>query len=165
MRSRTDFRCFSATAAIRHGQETLLCRVRERRRRRPLPSEPCWKVALHTAQADPYPPCSPDSCCSGCPLPLRVRLQCPSTHLTCPVAFSAGLSVVVGWSTRPMSAAFRRGPPGPIHRVMDSPCLSAGGLRFLGHPVPAAGLGRPSEDRPAYWLGPDRIGVVTFRTS
>src|SRR6516225_5189183 len=36
---------------------------------------------------------------------------------------------------------------------MNSPCLSAGGIRFLGHPVPAAGLGRPSEDRPAYWLG------------
>jgi hypothetical protein len=34
---------------------------------------------------------------------------------------------------------------------MTSPCLSAGGLRFLGRPVPAAGLGRPSEDRPAYW--------------
>jgi len=24
----------------------------------------------------------------------------------------------------------------PIHRVMSSPCLSAGGLRFLDHPVP-----------------------------
>src|SRR5439155_18739812 len=31
-------------------------RVRERRRRRPLPSEPYVKVALHTAQADHYPP-------------------------------------------------------------------------------------------------------------
>ena len=49
---------------------------------------------------------------------------------------------------------------------MVSPCLSAGGLRFLGHLVPAAGLGRPSEDRPAYWPGgPDRNGVTTFRTS
>src|SRR6516164_5058487 len=34
---------------------------------------------------------------------------------------------------------------------MTSPCLTAGGLRFLGHRVPAAGLGRPSEDRRAYW--------------
>src|SRR5689334_12812163 len=96
---------------------TTVCRVRERRHRRPLPSEPCWKVSLHTAQADHYPPCCPDSCCSGCLLPLRVRLQCRSTHLTCPVAFLASLSVVVGWSTRPTSAAFRRGPCGPIHRV------------------------------------------------
>jgi hypothetical protein len=78
-------------------------------------------------------------------------LQCRSTHRTCPLTFSASHSVVVGWSTRPTSAAFRRGPRGPIHRVMDSPCLSAGGLRFLGHPVPAAGLSRPSEDRRAYW--------------
>jgi hypothetical protein len=78
-------------------------------------------------------------------------LQCDSTHLTCPVAFLANHSVVVGWSTRPTSAAFRRGPPGPIHRVMVSPGLSAGGIRFLGHPVPAADLGRSSEDRSAYW--------------
>ena len=78
-------------------------------------------------------------------------MQCRSAHLTCPLAFWAGHPVVVGRSTRPTSAAFRRGLPGPIHRVMSSPCLSAGGVRFLGHPVPAAGLGRPSEDRPAYW--------------
>jgi hypothetical protein len=36
---------------------------------------------------------------------------------------------------------------------MTSPGLWAGGVRFLGHPVPAADLGRPSEDRPAYWPG------------
>ena len=80
-------------------------------------------------------------------------MQCRSTHLTCPVAFLTNHSVVVGWSTRPTSAAFRLEPSGPIRRVMHSPGLSAGGLRFLGHPVPAAGLGRPSEDRPAYWPG------------
>lgn len=28
---------------------------------------------------------------------------------------------------------------GPIRRVMDSPCLSAAGIRFLDHPVPAGG--------------------------
>jgi hypothetical protein len=39
-----------------------VCRVRERRRRRPLPSEPYLKVALHTAQADHYPPCFPRPC-------------------------------------------------------------------------------------------------------
>ena len=34
---------------------------------------------------------------------------------------------------------------------MNSPCLSAGGLRFLGLLVPAVGLGLPSEDRQACW--------------
>src|SRR5260370_11271912 len=120
--------------SAREPPHVLLCRVRGRRHRGHLPSEPCLKVALHTAQADHYPPCYPDSCCFGCRLPLGVRLQCRSTHLTCPVAFSANHSVVVGWSTRLTSAAFRLGPAGPIRRVMSSPCLSAGGLRFLGLP-------------------------------
>src|SRR5262249_50579314 len=63
----------------------------------------------------------------------------------------APLKSYLGVSTRPTAAAFWPRPRGPIHRVMDSPCLSAGGLRFLGHRVPAAGLGLPSEDRRAYW--------------
>src|SRR6266571_4644022 len=52
-----------------------------------------------------------------------------------------------------MSAAFRLRLNGPIRRVMDSPRLSAGGLRFLDLPVPAVGLRLPSEDRRAYWTG------------
>ena len=116
-----------------------VCRVRERRRRRPLPSEPYVKVALHTAQADPYPPCFPRPCRAGVVVsprgpfagPWRGRIQlAPSAFPTHPA--------VVGESARPTSAAFRRGPRGPIHRVMPSPCLWAGGVRFLGHPVPAA---------------------------
>ena len=36
-----------------------------------------------------------------------------------------------------------RGTPwGAIRRVMGSPCLSAAGVRFLSHPVPAVGLAR-----------------------
>jgi hypothetical protein len=34
---------------------------------------------------------------------------------------------------------------------MSSPRLSAGGIRFLDHRVPAEELGLPSEDRQAYW--------------
>jgi len=34
---------------------------------------------------------------------------------------------------------------------MTSPCLTAGGLRFLGHRLPAADLGLSSEDGRAYW--------------
>ena len=52
-----------------------------------------------------------------------------------------------------MSAAFRLRPEGPIRRVMASPRLSAGGLRFLDLHVPAVGLSLPSEDRRAYWTG------------
>src|SRR5262245_37593785 len=36
---------------------------------------------------------------------------------------------------------------------MDSPRLSAGGLRFLDLPVPAVELSLSSEDRRAYWTG------------
>jgi hypothetical protein len=50
-----------------------------------------------------------------------------------------------------MSAAFRLRPEDPIRRVMDSPRLSAGGLRLLDLHVPTVDLGRPSEDRRAYW--------------
>ena len=39
----------------------------------------------------------------------------------------------------------------PIRRVMDSPRLSAGGIRFLDLHVPAVELRLPSEDRRAYW--------------
>ena len=48
---------------------------------------------------------------------------------------------------------------------MDSPCLSAGGLRFSDHHVPAEGLGRPSEDRSAYRqrTGPQRGCRVPHR--
>src|SRR5712691_6535159 len=41
-----------------------------------------------------------------------------------------------GWLTWPTSAPFRVGYH-PIWRVMDSPCLSAASLRFLGHPLPS----------------------------
>lgn len=52
---------------------------------------------------------------------------------------------------------------------MDSPCLSAAGLRFLDHPLPTEELGVPcgsltgrAADSAA--LLPDLIGVTTFRT-
>jgi len=48
---------------------------------------------------------------------------------------------------------------------MFSPCLSAGGLRFLGLHVPAEGLGLPSEDRQADRRVPDLNGIAAFRTS
>jgi len=35
------------------------------------------------------------------------------------------------------------GPQGPIRPVMDSRCLSAGGIRFLDHPFPAEEFGLP----------------------
>jgi hypothetical protein len=52
---------------------------------------------------------------------------------------------------------------------MDSPCLSAAGLRFLDHPLPTEELGVPCSSltgRAAYSaaLLPDLIGVTTFRT-
>jgi hypothetical protein len=48
---------------------------------------------------------------------------------------------------------------------MDSPCLSAGGLRFSDHRMPAEELGRPSEDRSAYRhvAGPQRGYRVPHR--
>src|SRR5262245_61762660 len=42
-------------------------------------------------------------------------------------------------------------PSGAIRRVMDSPCLSAAGVRFLSHPVPAVDLAR-SCDGVTGWL-------------
>ena len=71
--------------------------------------------------------------------------------------FASNLSL--GWqpSQRPQgdSPGSRQRPFGlgnfrPIRRVMDSPCLSAGGIRFLNLRVPAGELGRASEDRLAY---------------
>src|SRR5262249_26116158 len=66
----------------------------------------------------------------------------------------------LGWLTRSPSAAFRRGPRGPIHRVMDSPCLSAGGLRFWDHPVPTEGVSLPC--RRLTGAGPTSIGLPRF---
>ena len=71
--------------------------------------------------------------------------------------FASNLSL--GWqpSQRPQgdSPGSRQRPFGPgnfrpIRRVMDSPCLSAGGIRFLNLRVPAGELGLASEDRLAY---------------
>ena len=72
-------------------------------------------------------------------------------HLTCPVMRHPSPALQVTHPTHVSGLSARAS--GPIHRVMDSPCLSAGGICFLGHLVPAADLGRPSEDRPAYWPG------------
>ena len=50
----------------------------------------------------------------------------------------------------PRQRPFGPGQPARIHRVMASPCLTAGGVRFLGHLVPAAAwavlpkIGRPT---------------------
>jgi hypothetical protein len=71
------------------------------------------------------------------------------------------LATFFGWLTRSTSATFRYGSGDRIHRVISSPCLSAGGIGFLDHPVPAAGLGRPCGRLTG--MPPDCNGVTTFR--
>lgn len=65
-----------------------------------------------------------------------------------------------GSSPDPRQHAFRLGIR-PIRRVMDSPCLSAGGLRFLGLRVPLEDSAFLASGLPAK---PDSNGVSTFRT-
>src|SRR5262249_35920713 len=81
----------------------------------------------------------------GVPVGASLRSVCVAvgTHLTCPsisnrhhvlrVVHSAPVSRLWAWAR------------GPIHRVMVSPCLSAGGLRFWGRPAPAGELGGPRD--------------------
>jgi hypothetical protein len=45
--------------------------------------------------------------------------------------------------TPPIAGYPKRPPEGSDHRVPISRCVSAAGLRFLGHPVPAKELGLP----------------------
>ena len=54
-----------------------------------------------------------------------------------------------------------------VRLVMISHCLSAGGFRFLEHPIPAEGLYLPCGWSTGfdYDSPPDLIGVITFRTS
>ena len=49
---------------------------------------------------------------------------------------------------------------GPIRRVMISPCLSAAGIRFWEHPVPAGGLYLPYGWPTADLIAADPIGVT-----
>jgi hypothetical protein len=84
-------------------------------------------------------------------------------HQTCPSMTNHHNGLGVDHQTRVSSLSV--GSDDPIRRVMDSPGLSAGGLRFSGLLVPAADSGLPSEDRRAYWTGvPDRNAVAAFRT-
>ena len=53
---------------------------------------------------------------------------------------------------------------GADHHAPVSRCLSAAGVRFLGHPVPAGELGLP-HGRPTGACAPDPNGVSTFHTS
>ena len=57
----------------------------------------------------------------------------------------ASLTAPFGRLTRIVSAPFQVRPlgVGPIRRVMDSPCLSAAGIRFSILPSPAGDLGLP----------------------
>src|SRR5262245_11001249 len=59
-----------------------------------LDAQPCLKVSLPTAQAAPYPPCSPDSCCCGCRLPLQGPFAVPKDQTRS--GFLGGL----GWPRR-----------------------------------------------------------------
>ncbi len=60
------------------------------------------------------------------------------------------------------SAPFRVGYC-PIQRVMDSPCLSAAGLRFAKHPFPLRS--HVPYGSPTVCCHTDRIGVAAFRSS
>ena len=98
----------------------------------------------------PLPSCYPHSCRSGWSSSARGPFAELKLAANLSLRVLAILPVVVGWSTRPTSAGCRREHIRPIRRVMPSPCLSAGGLRFLGLLGPAAALSLPSEDRQAY---------------
>jgi hypothetical protein len=64
---------------------------------------------------------------------------CSRLQPTFPPGFRS-LTTAFGAMVRRTSAPVRGPPWGAIRRVMDSPCLSATGVRFLRPPVPAAGL-------------------------
>ena len=97
----------------------------------------------------------------GVQLVLRFRCrrhQSSQAHL-------AHVSTLSGPGTQPVSGQLSETTGGGAgHRVPVSCCLSATGIRFLGHPVPAGELGLP-HGRPTGHVGaPDPNGVSTFRT-
>jgi hypothetical protein len=99
--------------------------VRRRCRHHPLPSELGVRLAPHPAQAgrrkfqvSDGTPCDRCSCVTF----TRVGLEL--------FPWTSALLLVLATSHPAMSAPFRGGDC-PIRRVMDFPCLSAAGLRFL----------------------------------
>src|SRR5205809_393096 len=108
-------------------------RVRERRYRRSLPSEPYMKVSPHTAQAFANAPLG-----SRTSKPFGCRLIC--------------IAPLAGWPgslvTEDLGEVCRLSPRGD---VADAQPLSAplqGGVRLLPHPLPAAPTGRLATSLP-----------------
>jgi hypothetical protein len=71
----------------------------------------------------------------------RVRLPCQSLAANFCLSWQPS-QTLTGGSPDPRQRPFGPGPTARIHWVMVSPCLSAGGVRSLGLPVPAVSLGR-----------------------
>jgi hypothetical protein len=81
--------------------------------------------------------------------PRRSVCSAFAKHLTCPLVGNRHNEL---WMTHQVHVgSLSAQADDPIRRVMASPRLSAGGLRFLDLPVPAVALSLPSEDRRAYW--------------
>ena len=111
------------------------CRVAGSCRHNPAPSEPDVQVTKHPAQAN-------RSSSPSLLLPSGSSLRLPfAGTLTFPRSLTSGQGRPIG-SPTPRQHPFRLSICS-IRRVMISPCLSAGGLRFLEFPCPAEELGLP----------------------
>src|SRR5438093_4420813 len=73
--------------------------------------------------------------------PVTRSYVCSRLHRTFPPGCSS-FTTAFGSITKRTSAPLRGAPSGAIRRVMDSPCLSAAGFRFLRLPAPAVELAR-----------------------
>ena len=132
----------------RHTQLSLLSIggwVRRWYRYHPLPEELGVRLTPHPAQATGrHFKVSDGTPVNRCP---RVTFTRTGIEL---FPWMSPLLPVLSTRHPAMSAPFRGGYS-PIRRVMDSPCLSAAGLRFLRLPPPAVDLAR-SCDRVTGWL-------------
>jgi len=104
-----------------------------------LDAQPCLRLSPHTAQVG-YLEAEIEGCAQPFPVAPRVRLP-EVRHLTCPVASRPHF--VIGQHHLAHVSHLSAGADAPVRPVMSSRCLSAAGIRFLGHRFPLVGFCLP----------------------
>ena len=127
---------------------------------RPLPLRTVLATLTAHGSSRPLPSLLPGSLLLRAVLSSRGPFAQPKLASNLSLRFFQSFQQFAGSPPDPRQHAFRLGIR-PIRRVMNSPRLSAGGLRFLGLPLPLEDSASLASGLPAK---PDSNGVSTFRT-
>jgi len=127
---------------------------------RPLPLRPVLATFTAHGSSRPLPSLLPGSLLLRAVFSSRGPFAQPKLASNLSLRFFQSFQQFAGSPPDPRQHAFRLATC-PIRRVMDSPRLSAGGLRFLGLPLPLEDSAFLTSGLPAE---PDSNGVSTFRT-